>query len=301
LAEVTDDRLLPFQLASSAVRGRLLRLGPELDRLLVRHAYPLPVTRLLGEAVALTALLAGMLKFEGVFSMQASGAGPVRTLVADVTSAGAMRGYAAFDAPRLPDEAAPTLPRLFGRGHLALTVDQGPDTERYQGIVALDGAGLADAALHYFAQSEQLATSVRLACARGADGWRAGALVLQRLPDAVPPPPGEPPVEPEDWRRARMLGDTVTDTELLDPGLASQDLLWRLFHEEGVRIWPTQPLAAGCRCSAERVRVALRSMTRSELVAMTIDGRIEATCQFCSESYRFDTDEVAQLAAAARD
>jgi molecular chaperone Hsp33 len=187
----TDDLVQPFQIDAPGLRGRLVRLGASVDEVLSRHDYPEPVAHLLGETLALTAALSGALKYDGVFSLQTKGDGPIRMMVADITSQGAMRGYAAFDEQALagalgPGAGAPIsapVPRLLGRGHLAFTVDQGPDTERYQGIVELSGSTLADCAHHYFRQSEQLQAGIRLACGRtaapdGSTRWRAGALML---------------------------------------------------------------------------------------------------------------------------
>src|SRR5260221_8195049 len=199
----TDDVIQPFQIDGPGLRGRLIRLGASVDAVLGRHDYPEPVARLLGETLALAAALSGALKYDGVFSLQTKGDGPIRMMVVDVTSEGAMRGYAAFDAERLAAATAAVggaplaapVPRLLGQGHLAFTVDQGPDTERYQGIVELVGGTMADCAHHYFRQSEQLQAGIRLASGRaaGPDGslcWRAGALMLQRLPG---PGSGTPP------------------------------------------------------------------------------------------------------------
>ena len=197
---IADDFILPFQIEAQGLRGRLVRLGPLADDILHRHHYPAPVARLLAEMLALAALLAGALKYEGVFTLQTSGNGPVRLMVADVTSAGAMRAYAQFDAARLPAEGDASVPRLLGAGHLAFTVDQGDFTDRYQGIVDLDGATLADCVHHYFRQSEQLQCALRLAVTEHDGHWRAGALMLQRLPP--PEDSGEAEAAEDGWRRA---------------------------------------------------------------------------------------------------
>ncbi|HEX5930225.1 MAG TPA: Hsp33 family molecular chaperone HslO, partial [Methyloceanibacter sp.] len=182
-----DDLILPFQAEHAEVVGRLVKLGPVVDTILSRHAYPEPVSQLLGEAVALTALLGAALKFEGKFILQASTDGAVDLLVADYQVPGALRGYARFSAERLA--ALPAGGRLLGSGHLAMTIDRGPDTERYQGVVPLEGESLAQAADTYFRQSEQLPTFIKLAVARhyrAGHGerpltWRAGGLLVQKL------------------------------------------------------------------------------------------------------------------------
>ena len=307
---IADDLVQPFQIDSSGLRGRLVRLGPVLDEILTRHAYPEPVALMLGEAIVLAAALAGALKYDGVFTLQTRGDGPIRLLVADVTSAGAMRGYAQYDAEKLAKaiDAAPagasglgdSVPRLLGAGHLAFTVDQGEHTDRYQGIVELQGATLAECAHHYFRQSEQVEAGLKVAVARWPDDagtarWRGGSLMIQRLPpagDAAKRDAAE-----DGWRRAVILMSSSTSRELVDPNLAPEALLFRLFHEDGVRAYRRHDLAARCRCSRERVETVLRMMPADELATMKIDGHIIVTCQFCSAAYDFDESEVAALGA----
>jgi molecular chaperone Hsp33 len=307
---VADDLVQPFQIDSSGLRGRLVRLGPVLDEILTRHDYPEPVALMLGEAIALAAALAGALKYDGVFTLQTRGDGPIRLLVADVTSAGAMRGYAQYDAEKLAKTVAAvaggttgigdSVPRLLGAGHLAFTVDQGEHTDRYQGIVELQGATLAECAHHYFRQSEQVEAGLKVAVARlpdngGTARWRGGSLMIQRLPpegDA-----GKRDAAEDGWRRAVILMSSSTSRELVDPDLAPEALLFRLFHEDGVRAYRRHDLAARCRCSRERVETVLRMMPAEELATMKVDGHIIVTCQFCSAVYDFDEGEVAALGA----
>ncbi len=298
--ERTDDVIQPFRLETLAALGRLVRLGTTVDTVLTQHAYPEPVSRLLGEAMALTAGVAGALKFDGVLSLQARGDGPLGMLVADYATGGQMRGYASYDAMRLAaretDEAAPgePVPRLLGAGVLAFTVDQGPDTERYQGLVELIGGTIADCAHHYFQRSEQFDAAVKLAAGRSPDGrWRAGALMLQREPDEGGlRPPAAAEDEEDDWRRALALAASATSQELLDPALAPDRLLWRLYHEDGVRVYRPRPLAFGCRCSRPRAEAVLLSLPAGELESMTIDGKIHVTCQFCNRTETFDQGEL---------
>jgi molecular chaperone Hsp33 len=290
-----DDLILPFQIEAQGLRGRLVRMGPLVDDILQRHDYPVPVARLLAEMLALAALLAGALKYEGVFTLQTSGDGPVRLMVADITSAGAMRGYAQFDAARLPAEGEASVPRLLGAGHLAFTVDQGDFTDRYQGIVELTGATLADCVHHYFRQSEQLQCALRLAVTHAEGHWRAGALMLQRLP----PPEDSLEAEAADdgWRRALAFMASVRSAELTDSALGPEALLYRLFHEDGVRVFREHALGAGCRCSRERVELVLRAMPADELAAMQEEGEALITCEFCNRKYRFDRASLAGFAA----
>jgi molecular chaperone Hsp33 len=292
-----DDLIQPFKIEGQAVRGRLVRLGPLIDTVLDRHQYPPIVAELLGETVALAAALAGALKYDGVFTLQTKGDGPIRLMVADVTSDGDVRGYAQFDAESLAavtrgGNGAPlSVPKLLGAGYLAFTVDQGSHTERYQGIVELTGATLADCVHHYFRQSEQLDAVVKVAAGRARGGWRAGALMLQRLPPSV----GAADEVEDGWRRTLAFMASSTPEELLDAQLAPNDLLYRLFHEDGVRVFATADLRAGCRCSRERVERVLRSLPDDDLETFKVDGLISVTCEFCSASYDFTDGEVAAL------
>lgn len=302
-----DDIVLPFQVGS--VRGRLVRLGPAVDAILRQHAYPAVVGQALAELVALGAALALTLKYDGVFSLQIKGDGPVRLMVADVTTAGALRGYAQFDAARVAALGAgtPSVPRLFGAGYLAFTVDQGADMERYQGIVELTGASLAECAHHYFRQSEQFRAGLKVAARRDAGGaWRAGALMVQALPpgDAQGSAEGrdggvfdETARDDEEdlWRRMLILMSSARDAELVDPGLPAWKLVDRLFLAEGVHIYRPGTLRQGCRCSRARVIDVLASLPRGELADMKIDGVVRVTCEFCNARYDFDDAQIAAL------
>jgi molecular chaperone Hsp33 len=287
---LNDDIVQPFQIDASHLRGRLVRVGPVLDEILSNHAYPEPVARLLGETITLAITLAGALKYDGIFTLQTKGDGPISLMVADVTSTGDVRGYAQFDAERLAgadiDSSAP-VPTLLGNGYLAFTVDQGEHTERYQGIVELSGETLSEGIQHYFRQSEQLDTGIKVAVAFTDLGWRGGALMLQRLPeDQVQQTLGSDVAD--DWRRAMVLMGTCTDREMLDPNLPPNDLLFRLFNEDGVRVWAPADLSASCRCSRDRVATVLASLPRDEIADLKVNGNVEVTCEFCNSTYTFD-------------
>ncbi len=298
-----DDLILPFQAEQADVIGRLVKLGPVVDEILTRHDYPEPVTRLLGEAVALTALLGAALKFEGKFILQASTDGPVDLLVADYQVPGRLRAYARFSAERVESlgSGESAVPDLLGIGHLAMTIDRGSEMERYQGVVPLEGESLTEAADTYFRQSEQLPTFIRLAVARHyragqAQGrpwtWRAGGLIVQKLGREAGE--GGSAFDEEDWLRARTLAETVEDHELLDPLLPPDRLLYRLFHEEQVRVFPAQKLETYCSCSRERVEQLLKSFTSEDLKDMTVDGEVWVTCEFCNSRYQFDPASFAE-------
>lgn len=297
----SDDRILPFSVEGLDVRGRVVRLGPSIDTVLARHDYPAPVSKVLGEAVALTVLLGSSLKLDGRFQLQTRSDGPIDMLVVDFEAPDRVRAYARFDKERL--EAANGAPtgELLGKGHLAMTIDPGAEMSRYQGVVPLEGAGLEDAAHEYFKQSEQIPTRVRLAVAEafgsGEHAWRAGGILVQFLPEAgesVRDLPGgdvpdgvEPPADGEDaWAEAKSLVETVEDHELIDPTIPSEELLYRLFHERGVRVFQQQEVRHSCRCSDERILGMLKSFTDEEKHSMIDDdGQINVTCEFCSTKY----------------
>tara|TARA_R110000868_G_scaffold299331_1_gene559626 strand:- start:464 stop:1369 length:906 start_codon:yes stop_codon:yes gene_type:complete len=290
-----DDVVQPFHVDALGVNGRVVRLGPILDQLVGPHGYPPVVADLLSQVVVLAATLSSVLKFDGVFTLQVQGDGPVGLVMADVTSAGGVRSYARYDADRLAAvdavgaQGAP-VPALLGSGYLAFTVDQGPDTDRYQGITELVGATLADCAHDYFRQSEQLETAILLAS--DADPLAAGAIMVQRLPDKH----GADKDETEEaWRRAVILMSSLSSGELLDPAVATDRLLYRLYHQDGVRVTEGRPVKQTCRCSRDKVEMTLRSFPRAEIEDMADDGTVTVTCEFCRTDYVFGPDQIEAL------
>ncbi|MCY4547787.1 MAG: Hsp33 family molecular chaperone HslO [Defluviicoccus sp.] len=299
---VGNDIVLPFQIESQAARGKLVRLGGTVDRIVSRRNYPAPVATLLGELAVLAALVSSALKYDGVLTVQVKGDGPVRMLVADATSAGEIRAYAAFDPAALDratsgDWRTAPVPLLLGAGYLAFTIDRGFEVERYQGIVELSGRSIADCAHRHFRESDQNQAAFRLAVARtGPRGaWRAGGMMMQRLPDSGPARlSGDAPDDEleESWRRAVVLMGSCTPAELVDDRLHPHDLLYRLFHEDGVRVFEPHGLAHGCRCSRDRVEATLRSFPREEIEDLEIDGEVVVTCEFCGARYAFDDPDI---------
>lgn len=302
-----DDLILPFHADRAGVIGRMVRLGATVDTVLTRHDHPEPVSHLLGEALALTAMLGASLKFEGKLILQTSTDGPVDLMVVDYQTPGRLRGYARFAKGRVAalDDKLPAGGALLGQGHLAMTIDGGSERERYQGIVPLEGGGLTQAAHTYFRQSEQLPTYVRLAVARhferksgnggGQWSWRAGGLMIQKLTrEGGGGSVGDEPAADEDWTRARLLAATVEDHELLDPTLGSERLLFRIFHEEEVRVFPALELQTYCSCSRAGVEGLLARFSAEDLADMVVDDAVTVTCEFCNRRYHFAADELSR-------
>ncbi|TPW34104.1 Hsp33 family molecular chaperone HslO [Oecophyllibacter saccharovorans] len=295
---VVPHAVLPFYLADAPVRGRLVRLGPLAEVILSRHSLPPAVLSLGAQALALVAAMATALKFNGSFSLQIKGDGPVSLLVADCTSEGVLR-FTARMAENAPETLPPSAAELLGKGYLAFTVDQGPDTDRHQGIAELKGETLAEMAEHYFATSEQHACAIHLyACHEAENGWQAGALVLERIAndggvaqnDDVPRTTRErdDSGEGEDlWETACTFADTLTDKEIFDPALSGPALVHRLFGTLDVRVAPARPLSFGCRCNRAKLANVLRNFSADDLDHMTQDGIITMDCHFCNTHHHF--------------
>ena len=291
------DLVLPFTLGDGAFCGRLVRLSVAADAAIARHRQPVAVGRLIGEAVALAAVLGSSLKFEGVITVQTVTDGPVKRIVADMTSDGAVRASVAVDEDRLAhllaEVPSPAFADLVGGGQLALTVDQGEHTERYQGIVAVHGSSLAETAIDYFRQSEQIDTALILAAAQpaGGFGWRAGGILLQRLPTANAV--RDEAAEADTWETARILHMSLTERELLDPTLAATDVLRRLFHASGLTVYDGSEVRFACRCSRPRLCAVLAALSPADIdAAADAQGVVEVTCDFCKTRYAFDAKDL---------
>jgi molecular chaperone Hsp33 len=302
-AAPAEDVCVPFIINDGAFRGRLVRLTGAVSEILNRHNDPPDVSALLAEAMVAAVALASGLKYDGVFTLQVQGTGPVHMLVADVTSAGELRACAKFDADRLTAELKkPRLPgsasQLTGpSGHLAFTVDQGPDTERYQGIVALSGESLAESIHHYFRQSEQIESALKIAIGAPRNGgqWTAGAVLIQRMPEG-----GGRPMDREEaedaWRTAVILLGSLKDSELLDLSLTPARLVMRLYATVGLRLLERRPIVARCRCSRERTERILASFPIEEVRSYAQNGIVNMTCEFCRADYAFSERELEELA-----
>jgi len=299
---LSTDAAIGVAIPSRNARGRIARLGPVVDQILASHNYPPLIEKLLAEALTLTALLGALLKEpQGQLTLQAQTEGGAIDLMVCDYLGGELRGYVRHDTERLAGLGQePTLPELFGKGYLAITFDQPATDERYQGIVPLEGGSLAEAAQSYFTQSEQIPSIVRLAAEKRADGWSAGGLLFQHLPE------GEEGrdrlhtrLDHPDWPHVAALAGSVRPDELTDPALPLDDLVWRLFHEEDeVRTLTPLHLAKGCRCDPDYVRSVIARFPEDERAAMVgEDGLIRVDCAFCSQSFPIDIDEVSRPAS----
>ncbi len=290
-----DDNLVQtFTLEKSNVRGRVVRMGSVLNDILLPHHYPEVVGRLAAETAILTVLLSSMLKYEGIFILQAQGDGGVTRLVSDMTSEGDLRGHAGYDKEKLSefqDGDRPSIKHLMGDGYMAFTVDQGEHAERYQGIVELKGETMQDCVHHYFNQSEQIKTAIKIAIRHDERGWRGGAIMLQHMPLAANIPQDVKPEEStEDWNRVQILLNTASDEELLDERLHENVVLFRLFHEEQVRVFTPQLLRKGCRCNSDKLRNVIKMLPEDDQKEIVVDGKITLTCEFCNKEFGFAPD-----------
>lgn len=285
---ISDDVVLPFALESSALRGRIVRLGPVATQILTAHDYPQILAATLAKTLAAATLFAAMIKYEGVFSLQFQGDGPVDLMVVDVTSAMDIRGYANARGP-LPEHLS--VGEMFGKGHIAFTVMQDAAEDRYQGIVPIEGESIEQICTEYFAQSEQIDTCFRFAAHCDEQGqWRVGGVMLQRMPDDPNTDDKDRITRAQDWDRARVLLRSVTDDELTRYDLSPEDVLYRLFHEEGVRVFDRRDVARGCRCTPEKLSGVLASLSDEDRKECVVDGCITMRCEFCSKDWRFTQD-----------
>ncbi len=292
-----NDACLPFQIEGQDIKGRVLRLGPSVHEILSSHNYPDHINKILGQTLALTALLGSLMKYDGIFTTQLKGGGLLRLMVADFSkdrnsgntdAKGTIRGYAGFEEGTTSNDK---LDELFGEdAYLAITIDQGKFMERYQGIVSLEGENLTQAAEEYFQSSEQLPTKVMIECEKDKHGhWQAGAIMIQHLARNTELELARDEENTHDnWQTASILLSSLKLSELLDKNISLQQLLIRLYHETGIRIFDHIDLAAGCRCSEEKIRTVLSSLDLEELKEVAEDGTVTVTCDFCTKDHKFE-------------
>ncbi|WP_394693904.1 Hsp33 family molecular chaperone [Hyphobacterium sp.] len=285
-----DDLVAAFQVDGHAARGRIVRMGAALEDIVSSHDHPPAVKRLVGEAVLLAALVGDSLKFDGRLIVQANGNGPVNFVVAEWNSGGAVRGFAQYSGEPVSDEAG--VAQLLGTGSFAMTIDPGDDMERYQGVVALEGDRLSHCAERYFEQSEQTPTRIKLAVGEnvqtgGKSKWRGGGAILQQI--AADDARGDASA---DWDHCRALFETIADDELIDPDISAATLIYRLFHEDGARLFEPRSLTKHCPCNRDRLVEILARFSEDEQAEMEKDGKIGMTCEYCNQLFEFTPDDV---------
>lgn len=285
-----DDLVAAFQVDGHAARGRIVRMGAALDDIVSSHDHPPAVKRLVGEAVLLAALVGDSLKFNGRLIVQANGNGPVNFVVAEWNSGGAVRGFAQYSGAPVSDDAG--VAQLLGTGSFAMTIDPGGEMERYQGVVALEGDRLSHCAERYFEQSEQTPTRIRLAVGEnvqtgGKSNWRGGGAILQQI--AGDEARGDASA---DWDHCRALFETIADDELIDPDISAATLIYRLFHEDGARLFEPRTLTKHCPCNRERLVEILARFSEDEQAEMEKDGKIGMTCEYCNRLFEFTPEDI---------
>jgi len=277
------DLSVPFLLPRFSLRGRLVRLQNLNEEILSQHDYPDPTAKVFAEFLAAAATLASLLKYKGVFTLQTKTAGPLHLVVIDVTHEGNIRGYAQLKPHAIITDD--TFQELVGKGYLAFTVDQGLKVDRYQGIVSLDHETLPHALEHYFQQSEQLGTKIFIASEKTVEGaWKSSALLLQQMPSKK--------VDEETWNYIESIFATLASKELLDFSIDYEKLLYRLFHEGDVTVFDPVPFKAKCRCSRERIKAFLSTLSSEEIETLLEKGHLKMTCEFCNHLYEFDRSDL---------
>lgn len=294
-----NDIAVSFNLDNNAFRGRIVRLDKVMHEIFSHAQYPDNVAAAIAETAALGVLIASLMKFDGIFTLQLQGSGPISVLVADVTSAGKVRATAKYDAEAIKaaqalrkteGEIEPT-PHWLENGNLIFTVDQGKNTELYQGVVDLKGKNLEECALRYFKNSEQIDTYLHLYFAKDGDVWKSAGILIQKMPQKG----GSEGNEDDDslkelWNEDKILTDSLTKDEIFNLDL--KEVLFRLFHEHQVRVSKEQEYTFGCRCNREKLQQTLSSMKPEDIEDMVEDGKITATCNFCGQVYAFDKGEL---------
>lgn len=298
------DNCVSFHISNGAFRGRLIRLNKVIDTIVGKHCYSKPVAAVVAECTVLAAMLASSLKYDGLFTLQTKSNGAISMVVVDVTSEGVIRACATYDEKRIAhsQELRKTTgeieeaPNFLGEGHLAFTVDQGPNTNLYQGIVDLQGKNLTECALRYFTQSEQIDTSLQLflqAPEGESTSWSAAGIMLQKMPEAGGKADDKEKMD-EAWNEAKIFTQSLTRDEVFNADLSSEEILHRLFHSNELVISKTKEYKFGCRCSRDKLLNTLSTFKPEDVEAMTENGKISATCNFCSERYVFDKNELAK-------
>ncbi|MBP5352811.1 MAG: Hsp33 family molecular chaperone HslO [Alphaproteobacteria bacterium] len=296
-----NDKCISFNLDNNAFRGRIVRLDNVLQDIFSHWVYPDNIASAVAETTALGVLLASLMKFDGLFTLQMQGNGPLSLLVTDVTSDGKVRSCAKYDAEaikkaqelRKTEGVIEPTPHWLGQGNLIFTIDQGPKTELYQGVVDLQGKNLAECALRYFKNSEQIDTHLQLFVQKNENGnWQAGGILIQKMPTAGGVDAADAEDMAEVWNEDKILLDSLKQEEIFDADLSLEDILFRLFHEHNVRVVKNSAYLFGCRCNREKLLNTLSSMKQEDIDDMLENGKITATCNFCGQIYSFEKSEL---------
>ena len=295
------DNCTSLFIENGVYQGRLIRLHEVVNTILGKHCYPKPVAAVVAESTVLGAMLASQLKYDGLFTLQIQSNGVISLVVVDVTSDGRIRACARYDEEHLKQsqklrkttDEIEAAPHLLGGGILAFTVDQGKDTELYQGMVELQGKNLTECALRYFKQSEQIDTDIKLflkAPEGESSSWSVGGIMLQKLPSKGSEL--SPEEQSETWNEAKVFMESLNENEIFNADLSSEEILTRLFHGNRLQISHSREYTFGCRCSRDKLLQTLQTFSEDDVNAMVESGKITATCNFCGEKYSFDRGEV---------
>lgn len=295
-----NDKCLSFNLDNNVFRGRIVRLNKVLDDIFAKQSYPDNVAAAVAETATLGALISSLMKYDGIFTLQMQGNGPLSVLVADVTSSGKVRATAKYDAKaienaqilRKTEGQIEPAPHWLGQGSLIFTIDQGKNTELYQGVVDLKGKNLAECALRYFKNSEQIDTHLRLFLQKEGTSWQAGGILIQKMPTKG----GKEDISDEKvqelWNEDKILTDSLKQEEMFEKNLSMEDILFRLFHEHKVSVVKENEYQFGCRCNRDKLLNTLSSMKKEDIEDMAENGKINVTCNFCGQVYSFDKGEL---------
>lgn len=295
-----NDKCISFSLDNNAFRGRIVRLDHILSDIFAPRRYPQNVEAAMSETTALGIMLASLMKYDGYFTLQMQGDGPISVLVTDVTSKGVVRTAAKFDEQKMvaaqelrkTEGELEATPHWLGRGSLIFTIDQGKNTDLYQGIVDLKGKNLAECAMRYFKQSEQIDTYLRLFVRPNDKEWQAAGILIQKMPANGGKESESPENAEELWNEAKILTDSLKDEEIFDHNLPLEDILYRLYHEHKVAVVKESEYHFGCRCSREKLFATLSNMKPEDIESLAENGKIVATCNFCGQTYSFDKGEL---------
>lgn len=291
---ITEDVIVPFLIEDANLRGRAIRLNDAVNKIIARHNYPTPVAKLLAELLTLTALLGATLKSNRIITIQIQCKGAITLLVTDFTDDGNLRGYAQFDKTEINKIKGNniSLKRLITEGYMVISMHNKASKRPHQGIIELKGKSLSECFAHYFSNSEQINVMIETAIKKRKSSWAAGSIMVQHIPSSKKKKV-EPETAEENWNRTKTLLRTTTQQELTDKKLPLHDLLYNLFHEDGVRVYEPKRIHAHCRCSREKVETTLKTMDQKTIDPLyNKKGTINVTCEFCKTEQIFTKEDL---------